>query len=347
MGEPAASTERRPGEADLDTRCHWLLLRLSGLVSDELLTRARAWLAQGRRVDVAAAVVQAAVPVDLALNAADVRLLDELYTAADLDARAVGSVRIGRPNRSGEAARGFRFSAGPPAAAGEEPLAEQDDVLGALLADVVTMPSVRGVWLAWRSAANGAPWPPTRRVFVVETDDDADLPAVTARAQRVLAGAGEAAPQVETYPTAAEPPSRTEQARTRGALVYVRGPRPEIQFAQFFDEVDESGPQIGPDHPRLADPERVHVLNYLSDGKVLASTTARAVDRLRPQDGPIVPVTIRTDGVWIWNDASWYYLEKYHLAPHPGLLATIRARGYVCARVDAVALRLATMRLFP
>src|SRR5262249_23309810 len=68
-------------------------------------------------------------------------------------------------------------------------------------------PSVGVAWQSWRLPDNNAPWPPARQVFVVETEPDADLPALTARLQHVLAAAGEVNPQVEVYPTRREPPA--------------------------------------------------------------------------------------------------------------------------------------------
>ncbi|MCM3922346.1 hypothetical protein ND748_11835 [Frankia sp. AiPs1] len=221
-----------------------MLLRLSGAVPDELLTRARAWLAEGHRTEMAAAVVQ--VGAGLALDSADVTLLAELYAEAELPLSGLRRLGTGRPAAPGDVLPGLTFAAerpgaptaaqvsaapavdAPQAPADAQPSAgERDGALDALLAEVAVMPSVRGVWVAWRSPANGAPWPPPRRVFVVETDGGADLAGVVARLQRVLAAAGEAAPQVEVHPRWIEPPARTLAARTRGASVYVRDPRPQ------------------------------------------------------------------------------------------------------------------------
>ena len=44
-------------------------------------------------------------------------------------------------------------------------------------------------------------------------------------------------------------------------------------------------------------------------------------DILSPERGDVVPLHLRTDGTWVWSDAAAYYLEKYGLAPDPGLAA--------------------------
>ncbi|MCM3922348.1 hypothetical protein ND748_11845 [Frankia sp. AiPs1] len=379
VNEPAEPTWT--DDESRDARCHWLLLALSGLVPDELLTDARAWLAEGRRGDVAAAVVQAALAARLVVNHAHVFLLRELYAEAGLPRTTVDRVIGGGPIALGDVGPGYLFASGRPglsasgeavapgvgapgvgavrvgavragaagvgngAAVGESAAGERDGVVDALLVECAAVPSVRVGWAAWRAPRNGARWPPTRRVFVVETDDDDGMPAIAARVQGALLAAGEVTPQVEVFPSWAEPPPLTGQARLRGALVYLRDPLPEVKYAEFFDGDGTTGPRIAPDHLVLAEPERTEVLSYLSAGTILAFTTGRRQDVLRPAEIPVVPTNIRSDGEWIWDDANSYYLQEYGLAPDLGLLAHIRARGYANGRIDAAALRNVAARL--
>jgi hypothetical protein len=46
-------------------------------------------------------------------------------------------------------------------------------------------------------------------------------------------------------------------------------------------------------------------------------------------------MNFRTDGTWIWTDAVTFYLEEYHLAPEPDLLAHLRAVGPHTWEADA------------
>jgi hypothetical protein len=52
----------------------------------------------------------------------------------------------------------------------------------------------------------------------------------------------------------------------------------------------------------------------------------------------VVPTNFRTDGHWIWNDASAYYLERHGRSPDPSLVEHIRANGYVFPPVDGASL---------
>jgi hypothetical protein len=65
-------------------------------------------------------------------------------------------------------------------------------------------------------------------------------------------------------------------------------------------------------------------------------------DVIDPSRGGVVPMNVRTDGAWIWTDATTYYLERYNLMPDPGLLRHIRAAGYRMPEVDRVAIHRAT-----
>jgi hypothetical protein len=56
-----------------------------------------------------------------------------------------------------------------------------------------------------------------------------------------------------------------------------------------------------------------------------------------PARGSTVPLTVRTDGFWLWCEASAYYLERHGMAPDPGLLAHIRSCEYVIPGVDGAA----------
>jgi hypothetical protein len=49
---------------------------------------------------------------------------------------------------------------------------------------------------------------------------------------------------------------------------------------------------------------------------------------LDPSQLYCVPMSFRTDGKWIWNEASAYYADEHQLAPDAGLLEHLRATGY-------------------
>jgi len=79
---------------------------------------------------------------------------------------------------------------------------------------------------------------------------------------------------------------------------------------------------------RLPDDEAARVGAYLEAGAVVMHTTARGVDIL-DGDEQVVPLTIRTDGEYVWTGPVTYYVQKYGVAPDADFLAYLKARDYV------------------
>lgn len=67
---------------------------------------------------------------------------------------------------------------------------------------------------------------------------------------------------------------------------------------------------------------------YLEAGAVVLHTTARGADVLA-DDAPIIPLTIRTDGEYVWTGPVTYYVRTYGVAPDTAFLEHVRARDYV------------------
>jgi len=78
---------------------------------------------------------------------------------------------------------------------------------------------------------------------------------------------------------------------------------------------------------RLSEDERTRVGAYLDAGAVVMHTTARGVDILR-NDEKVVPMTIRTDGEYVWTGPVTYYVGVHGVAPDPEFLAYVRERNY-------------------
>ncbi len=109
----------------------------------------------------------------------------------------------------------------------------------------------------------------------------------------------------------------------------------EFTLARVFDLVDpETGPAFAPGHPRVDDEdERRALVEYLTAGTPVLATPMVMDDVVDPARTAVVPANFLTDGEWIWTDTVTYYLEHHGLAPDPGLLSRIRARGRVADRV--------------
>ncbi|MEV0058178.1 hypothetical protein AB0H34_47820 [Saccharopolyspora shandongensis] len=318
-------------KADVTAAMHEVLLRQAGFAPDELVTQARAWLADDRLDEVARAVASTATRYVLPLTEGDLGVLATVFETegASLDVLQGIEPVIDDPPLV------WQFSAEPPDSGGSN----DDSVVAALIEVLSGEPAAHGMWRAWRMSPDGAPYPPPRAVYVVEADDD-DLPALTARLQQALIAAGEAAPQVEVTPVVGPVPTYQRAARAYGALLWAATETPEITVARVFDAVDPiSGPSFAPDHPRMDnEAERGQILDYLRAGAALMITTATLDDVVDPSRGAVVPMSLRTDGTWIWPDTIAYYLEHHHLAPDPDLLAHIRDAGLLPPELDAVAI---------
>jgi hypothetical protein len=217
----------------------------------------------------------------------------------------------------------------------------------ALIAAANAEPHVRAVWRSYRFAIELPQRQTPKSVFVVETDREADLPEITGRIQDALAATGEEYPRVEVYPVHAEPPPYQRCARLAGGLIWARAPDPGIHISRIFDAIEDDGEvRMAPDHPRLDTTESGRVLTYLDRGEVLLMTPTRVADIVDPTQGAAVPVTLRTDGYWIWSDATAYYLRRHALAPQPELMEHIRQRGYTAPEeVDGAAMYRALVAL--
>ena len=151
----------------------------------------------------------------------------------------------------------------------------------------------------------------------------------TAAVQSVAGESG-----VEVFVTGSELPSYQAKALTYSALLWSAAPGGPVSIAAG----------LSPDAAVLADGAKV--LTYLESGVPLAVTDATAADTVDPSQGETVPLSVRTDGSWIWSDAAGHYLRHYGLSPDPYLVAHIRAAGpRVPSALDGVTLFRAMHRL--
>lgn len=342
---------------------HRMLLRVAGWVPDEVTHALRQRLAANPLVELAQAAAFAALahrcpvaPEDAALlhntlsevgqdtkalaeldlvpvpglpwyamSAVDPRRLtgqpDEAPSSVDLTDAAGGSHDHDSMDR---AAVGAARDPGPDATAAEP------------IADLVAV----AVWRCWRSPAITTPYPPPRRLYLVqaETGDPDRMPMLTARVQAALVRAGEPAPQVEVFADSGELPAYQRAALGWSALLWTSRPTPTIQVSELFDPVDEvGGPGFTAARPTLDGDEREQVLAYLDGGSPLLTTTAKMDDVVDPARHGSVSIGFSTDGHWVWTDAAAYYLRHHRVAPDPRLLAHVRGHRYEVPPVDAIA----------
>jgi hypothetical protein len=339
-----------------------LLLRTAGRVPDELIAAARRWLAAGEFVVIAQAVAFAVTAARATLTEREIALLTDALADAGEDVDALAAIETSEADQQ----PWYGFAPVSPQVlelhrddvpysldltvpyrgpgAGD---AVDDEVVSAVVEQVVAGARAVALWRAWRFPAVDTPWPRPRRIFLLQVVDEASLPELVVRLQDTLELAGEIDPQVEAFADPDDLPAYQRTALGFSALLWTAAPPMPPVIARVFDTfTEEEGPGFDPKHPLLSETERERVADYLEDGTPLLVTSELDPDVLDPERGPVVPVAFRTDGRCIWTDAAGYYLREYGLAPDPDLLDEIRAHDYQPPKVDAVALHRALNVLY-
>ncbi|GAA4613326.1 hypothetical protein [Saccharopolyspora hordei] len=177
----------------------------------------------------------------------------------------------------------------------------------AVLAALQAEPGVQACWATTRGG--------TDRVHLVQAD--ADLPAVTATAHRALSGLVDS-PRVEVFTPDQVLPAYHERALLAATLLWSATPGPQVRVARAFDGATASGPWFDPGHELVVDPaERRRLLDFLAAGDVVLTADALLPDVFTGTTA--VPASLRSDGTWVWSEATQYYLDRYRLAPDPEL----------------------------
>jgi hypothetical protein len=225
--------------------------------------------------------------------------------------------------------------------------AHHDEADSAVVATVKTMAGSVAAWRAWRPRTALNPSGPARIYLLQAEAAPAELVTLTATVQDVLLAAGIAHPQVEVFASVANLTVYQRSALARSALLWAAQEPGQLSVARVFDRVDPfTGPDFAADHELLSEGDEPRwVLDYLANGHVLLSAAARSTDVFDAGLGEVVPLSIRTDGAWIWTDTVTYYLEEYALSPDAGLLEHIRDQKYRVPAIDAVAVHRAFAKL--
>ncbi|MFD2420769.1 hypothetical protein [Amycolatopsis pigmentata] len=166
------------------------------------------------------------------------------------------------------------------------------------------------------------------RVYLVQADGP-DLPAVTALAQDAIDEAGDT-PRVEVFGPETPLPRYHEEALLAATLLWAATPGTPVRIARAFDGASPGrGPWFGPRHQLVEDAgERQRLLDFLSGGEVVLTSEVRLTDLITGTAGA-VPADLRSDGVWVWSEASRYYLDRHRLAVDARLAAHARKRAPV------------------
>lgn len=324
----------------LPLHLHDLLLRIAGWAPDAVLTAARDHLAEGRLAQAGALVMATASTDRMPIGKADLDLLAGLapFKRIEVWPQAVAP----------EATPDVSFTPRVTDPADTVPLVldltrDEDQLDGpdrAAVAAAREIPGGVGLWRAWRQGSPGqGPEHPVRVHLLLVGGDPADLPVACARVQRALTDAGVGDPQVEAFHDLTALPPYQRLARGRSALLWAAAEGRPVTLARVFDAYHPgTGGQFSAQRPTLSQGDELQrVLHYLDSGPVLLATEAREADPFDEDAGPVVPLSFRTDGSWIWTEAVSYFLRTYALSPDDALLEHIRTRGYQAPEPDPVA----------
>lgn len=312
---------------------HWhsLLLSLAGVVDDAELAAARQALAAAARpassVDVPGGIGRVVAAVGTRLTA------DELAAVA-LVARDVGaSAAADALAHYGLRAPAYEWVALPGGSGllGTDPAGWSDRAATTVVTALHDEPGVRGIWGVLRRGADDGD---AARVFLVEVTGAAEPASLAGTAQARLVEAGEDPPRVEVFRGDTPLPSY-HRAAIAGATLLWTATAAAPELVPVFDGVDQAGrPCFDGRRPHLDVDEQESVAAYLYGADAVLLTTATMADVVDPELGEVVPLTYRTDGRFVWPDASAYYAQRHGIAPYPPLLAAIRAAGYRPPRTD-------------
>lgn len=184
------------------------------------------------------------------------------------------------------------------------------EVVGYEAADAAVIRAASGAHACWATVRDGVD-----RVYLVQADGD--LPAVAAVVQQSLDGLVDT-PIVEVFGPGDMLPDYHERALLAATLLWAKDSVPSVHVARAFDGAGEDGPWFESGHELVVDPaERRRLLDFLASGELVLTADSLMVDLF--SGAQTVPANLRSDGTWVWSDASRYYLDRYQLAPDPEL----------------------------
>lgn len=301
--------------------------RLPGRIPDDGLALLRMSIGVGEVGAALEVLGEVLVSGALVATAEDLALIREIYRAHGLDPNAIDGVR---PGELGELPYTFA-----PSEADDEDADRRDEVviLAAVGAEVVDAgdedepPTIlvpdpplaaRAVWRVARASERA-----TVDLHLVELVPGADAGAVAYRIHQALVDSGEEIPRVEVLGDETQLSSYHEAALAAADLIWVAEEPLLPTLAAVFDGTDDDGqPFFKPDRPVLRGKKRDSLLAYLRGGELVLAGLGQ-LDDVISGESDRVPLGYRSDGVWIWCEASTYYLETHGLAPDPKLQSWI------------------------
>ncbi|MGL5863926.1 MAG: hypothetical protein ACRCY9_22010, partial [Phycicoccus sp.] len=189
---------------------------------------------------------------------------------------------------------------------------------------------VIGVWRAWRRPVLEALWPPGRPIYLVETRSAAARDNVLVRTYGASGCVdGPETPMVEPYITGTPLPPYLSAILVTGTLLFAAEEAAPVRVAGVTDtgpDDDGSPPDAADegttnDEPPMSTEDAEHAIRYLTQADIVLRTDELAVDPLDTDRGEVLPLDLRTDGTWVWSDATAYFLIEHGVPPEPEFAA--------------------------
>jgi hypothetical protein len=327
---------------------HHMLSRLADSVPDELLLTARAWVAQGRLVDVAQAVGFATATGLCCPGEEDLALLRGTLVDAGLDATGLDQASRDKGNwwalapvgPAVLAEFGERLAYSLDLTVPHDGAIGVDDLDTAAITAARAVDNVAGLWRAWRYPAIDTPWPPPRRIYLLYGDGltDDQLAHIAVTVGRSLAPAStDPTPMVEVFTDVGQLPGYQRAALSAAALLWTRTPSAPLRVAAMDDAPGDKPVHLDPALRKL-------VLAYLEEGVPLVLPEAAASAAQSPDDIPTAGWL--TDGRWLWPTTLPQRLRVHDEAPHDDLVRHIRGHDGIVPEVDPISLHRALSALY-
>lgn len=332
----------------LRTQSWRLIQNLADTLPDDVVRYSRQVLADDRPEQALSAIAFGCLQLGVTITTVEYAVLAECLLAVGDDVSVLDHVTVGDAERQVL----FEFVAVPesatdvPEAWAPERGAQAGDGVEAVVREMDQAVATRfgtrttalGVWRAWRYPVTGASWPRPTPVYLVEAPDEASAEELALGyylTQHRNPAPGE--PIVEVYPTGSELPPLHRAVQFAGDLVFTASAPPDFSFADVFDgEPDANG--LPQSITRVSEEEADKLITYLLSGTPMLVADVQGEDVLDPARGQRVPLHLRTDGVWIWSDASAYYVREHLVGPPAAFHTYLQTVVATAERVSDVTL---------
>ena len=299
----------RTPEPWLIAQTHRLILQLTGRAPDDALWTAREVLFAGRVSEVARLFTYLLVEYQLPLAE------EEVQAVRDLSEYLGTAALVPRMNVVPRVP--------PPAQVFSDDLPDDgsdDDVIDALASSEDAV----GMWACWARPGFGSPWPARVRCYVAEAGSEEGALRLDRQLFKFVQ-VHHPRPRITVVGPAGPLNAATAAVIEQAPLVWTRASSSSVRIAPLFCGVDDAGLPTGDGAAPMDRADREQILAYLTTAEVVMRASDPADDLLDPTRRSCIPLHLRSDGDWVWSEASAYYLREHGLRPVKDLVRHVLA----------------------